>query len=75
MHGERQKGNHPCPLDLDGELPLMSGASPGYTPWKNLAPLGNEIPEDIRILVIDLEILVFAEPACLLLEIGSDPWV
>jgi len=69
VHGERQECDHASPLDLDGKLPLMPRAGPGYAARQDLAAFRDEVFEDLGLLIVDLDVLVLTEPAGLLFEI------
>jgi hypothetical protein len=64
--GEGQKRNAASPLDRLANIPLMGRAVPGYSSWNNLTPLGDEIPKQPGILVIDVVDLIGAEAAIFL---------
>ncbi len=50
-------------LDRERKLSLVFCTSPGHPAWDNLALLGREFDETFIILVVDVDIPVFAEPA------------
>src|SRR5512139_4153769 len=53
-------------LDLHRQLPLVLRAVPGDAPRDDLAALGDELLDHVRVLVVDLEFLLRAEAAELL---------
>src|SRR5207302_11214020 len=61
--GEGQERYLPPALDRRGHLALVPGAVPGDPPRHDLAPLGDEVLQIGRVLVVDLEILVRAVAA------------
>ncbi len=58
----RHQGNGSCPFDGPGQLSLVLGAISRYTPWNDLAAFCGEKPKRPRILIIDSETSVCAEP-------------
>jgi len=73
VNGKRQECDHASPFDLDRELPLMPRAGSGYPARKDLAAFRDKILQNLRLLVIDLDILVLTEPAGFLFEIRPCP--
>jgi hypothetical protein len=59
--GKRKQRDDPCPLDRRGDLPLMLGAVAGYPAGYDFAPLGDVIPEILRVFIVDLYLGIGAE--------------
>src|SRR5262245_37456380 len=59
----RQQRHGPRPLDGDGQLALVAGTVAGDPAGDDLAPLTQEVAENARVLVVDEQRLVGAEPA------------
>ena len=53
----------PCPLDSDGELPLMTGTGAGNSARKYLGAFGKVLSDAADIFVVDIIDLVGAERA------------
>ncbi len=51
------------PLDGERKLPLMLGASSRHPPGYDLPLLGGELYETFVVLIIDIDVTVFAESA------------
>jgi len=66
LAGEGKHRDVPAALNRDRDFPLMTRAIARYAAGKDLAPLGNEEPERLCVLVIDERCLVHAEAANLL---------
>src|SRR5215468_12757098 len=62
-HGERHEGDHARALDGERHLALVLGAVAADAPGNDLAPVGDEVLERLRVLVVDLDLLVGAEAA------------
>src|SRR5579864_9403872 len=62
-HGERHQRDHARALDRRRHLALMRGAVAADAPRNDLAAVGDEVLQRLRILVIDRDILVGAEAA------------
>src|SRR5215468_3374073 len=62
-HGERHEGDHARALDGERHLALVLGAVAADAPGDDLAPVGDEVLERLRVLVVDLHRLVGAEAA------------
>jgi hypothetical protein len=56
-----QQGHLPGFLDFSGELALMFGAGPGDSAGDDLAPVGDEIPEQVYIFIVQINILICAK--------------
>src|SRR5215468_9339502 len=50
-------------LDRGGDVALMLGAVAGHPPGPDLAPVGDELPQQRRVLVVDVGDLLLAEQA------------
>ena len=68
---EGQERDIPAALYRDRYLSLVTCAVAGYAAGKDLAPLGNEEPEGLHVLVIDERRLVHAEAANLFPNLES----
>src|SRR5512134_760124 len=73
LAGEGNERDVPAPLDRDGDLSLVPGAVAGDASGQNLAPLGNEEPERLDVLVIDEGRFVDAEAAHFLADLEPSP--
>src|SRR5947209_8242331 len=62
-HGERHQRDHAGALDRGAHLALMRGAVAADTTRNDLAAIGDEVLQRLRILVIDRHVLVGAEAA------------
>jgi len=69
--GEWYHGDVSAPLDRDRDLSLMSGTVAGYAPGQDFAPLGNEKPQRLDILVVNERRFVHTEPAYLFSDLES----
>src|SRR5512140_1085412 len=72
-HGVGQHGEHARPLDRGGDLALVLRAVPADAPRDDLAALGQEVLELPLVLVVDLQVLVGAEPADLATAEAAPP--
>src|SRR3972149_3756910 len=63
---ERNQRHDAGLLDLHGQLALVGRAGPRNPARDDLSPLGDEVFEQIHVLVVDPEVLLRAEPAELL---------
>lgn len=75
VNGVGQERHDPGPLYLDSQRPLMTRAGSRDPSGKHLAPFSYIILHQACVLVVDLDILVFTEPACLPLIICTCPWI
>src|SRR5579859_5258535 len=62
-HGEGHERDHAGALDRDAHLALMARAIARDAPLDDLAAVGDEVLEGLRILVVDPDLLVGAEAA------------
>src|SRR5262245_35708226 len=62
-HGEGHERDHARPLDGQRHLALVLGAVAADAPRDDLAAVGDEVLEGLRVLVVDLDLLVGAEAA------------
>src|SRR6476646_9992951 len=70
-HGEREKRDVARPLDGERHLALVQGAVAADAAGNDLAALGNEVLERLRVLVINEHGLVRAELANALLATAA----
>src|SRR5215470_12381122 len=59
----RQHRHLTCVLDGRGNVALVLGAVAGYPPGPDLAPIGDELPQQRSVLVVDVGDLLLAEQA------------
>src|SRR5439155_10702410 len=62
-HRERHQRDHARALDGDADLALVLRAIARDAPRDDLAAIGDEVFEGLRIFVIDIDVLIGAEPA------------
>src|ERR1700744_175897 len=62
-HGERHERDHAGALDRRAHLALMRGAVAADATRNDLAAIGDEVLQRLRILVVDGDVLVGAEAA------------
>src|SRR5688572_19966242 len=62
-HGERHERDHPRALDRQRHLALVLGAVAADAPRDDLAAVGDEVLQRLRVLVVDDDLLVGAEAA------------
>src|SRR5262249_37132621 len=62
-HGERHEGDHARALDGERHLALVLGAVAADPPRDDLAAVGDEVLQRLRVLVVDHHLLVGAEAA------------
>src|SRR5215471_174579 len=60
---ERHEGDHARALHGERHLALVLGAVAADAPGHDLAPVGDEVLERLRVLVVDHDLLVGAEAA------------
>src|SRR5437660_12036864 len=65
--GVRQQGHLAGVLDRRGDIPLMLRAVAGHPPGSDLAAVGDELPQQAGVLVVNVGDLLLAEQAHLLL--------
>src|SRR5437868_6387420 len=67
----RQQGYLTGVLDRGRNVALVLGAVAGYPAGTDLSAVGNELPQQSRVLVVDVGDLVVAEQANLLLRLAQ----
>src|SRR5215212_3745315 len=67
----RQQRHLAAVLDRDRDVPLVLAAVAGHPPGPDLAPVGDEFPQQPGVLVVDVGGLVLAERADLLLRLAQ----
>src|SRR3954470_19678534 len=67
-----QQGHLAGVLDRDGDVALVLDAVAGHPAGTDLAAVGDELPQQRRVLVVDVGRLVLAELADLLLRLAKD---
>jgi len=70
---ERNEGNVPGAHDRFAQGPLMPGTGTGHSPGQYLAPLGNVVPQELDVLVID-ELHFFRAKSAELSSLKSFLW-
>src|SRR6266567_1977450 len=68
--GVRQQRHLTAVLHGRGDVVLVLGAVAGHSTGPDLAAVGNELPQQVRVLVVDVLGLVLAECADLLLRLA-----
>src|SRR5215470_7396070 len=69
--GVRQQRHLAGVLDRRGDVALMLGAVAGDPPGPDLAAVGDELPQQARVLVVHPDDLLLAEQADLLLRLAN----
>src|SRR5689334_2601118 len=67
----RQQGHLAGVLDRDGDVPLVLDAVAGHPTGADLAAVGDELAEQVGVLVVDTGRLLLAELANLLLRLAD----
>src|SRR5690606_15093526 len=68
--GVRQQRHLPRVLDRAGDLPLLLAGDPGHPPCPDLAAIGDELPQQRGVLVVDVGDALLVEGVHLLLRLS-----